>query len=132
MLNVHNFGLLFIISLNKNKMKTVYIFFALMISAMIISAQTSQETDSLTTTGYQNTAARMMSTDRKLTIGGYAQIDYNQPINSETYNNGVLDVHRLVMLFGYKFNSRTQFITEIEYEHVAEVYIEQAFACSFS
>lgn len=69
----------------------------------------------------------MMSTDRKLTIGGYAQIDYNQPMNRETYNNGTLDIHRLVMLFGYKFNNRVQFITEIEYEHVSEVYIEQAF-----
>jgi len=28
---------------------------------------------------------------------------------------------------GYKFNERTQFITEIEYEHVKEVYVEQAF-----
>lgn len=80
-----------------------------------------------TTNTYQNTALRMMQTDRKLTIGGYAQIDYNQPLNSDTYNNGKLDVHRLVLLFGYKFNSRTQFITEIEVEHVKEIYVEQAF-----
>jgi hypothetical protein len=32
-----------------------------------------------------------------------------------------------VLLFGYKFNSRTQFITELEVEHVKEVYVEQAF-----
>ena len=38
-----------------------------------------------------------------------------------------MDVHRLVMLFGYKFDDKTQFVTEIEYEHVKEVYIEQAF-----
>jgi hypothetical protein len=31
------------------------------------------------------------------------------------------------MLLGYNFNSRTRFISEIEYEHVSEVYIEQAF-----
>lgn len=83
--------------------------------------------DTLASNTYLNTANRMMQTDRKLTIGGYAQIDYNQPINSGTYNNGKLDVHRLVMLFGYKFNSRTQFVTEIEFEHVKEVYVEQAF-----
>ncbi|MCK5701363.1 MAG: hypothetical protein KAI29_09430 [Cyclobacteriaceae bacterium] len=83
------------------------------------------QTDSTNT--YQNTANRMMQTDRKLTIGGYAQIDYNQPLNSGTYNNGLLDVHRLVLLFGYKFNSRTQFITELEIEHVKEVFVEQAF-----
>ena len=88
--------------------------------------QTTQSDSSATNT-YLNTANRMMQTDRKLTIGGYAQIDYNQPINSGIYNNGKLDVHRLVLLFGYKFNNRTQFITEIEFEHVKEVYVEQAF-----
>jgi hypothetical protein len=80
-----------------------------------------------TTNSYQNSANRMMETDRKLTIGGYAQIDYNQPLGSNTYNNGKLDVHRMVLLFGYKFNSRTQFITELEVEHVKEIYVEQAF-----
>lgn len=79
------------------------------------------------TNTYQNSAIRLMETDRKLTIGGYAQVDYNQPLNSETYNNGKLDVHRMVLMFGYKFNSRTQFITELEIEHVKEVYAEQAF-----
>ena len=72
-------------------------------------------------------AERIMSEDKKLQIGGYAQIDYNQPFANEIKNNGKLDVHRLVMLFGYRFNSKTQFITEIEFEHVSEVYIEQAF-----
>lgn len=88
--------------------------------------QTTQN-DTTATNTYLNTANRMMQTDRKLTIGGYAQIDYNQPVNSGVYNNGKLDIHRLVLLFGYKFNSRTQFITEIEFEHVKEVYVEQAF-----
>ena len=108
-------------------MKKFQLFFLLFLSGIALRAQSVQQNDSLVNTGYQNTAARLMSIDRKLTIGGYAQIDYNQPVNGDTYNNGVLDVHRLVMLFGYKFNSRTQFITEIEYEHVEEVYIEQAF-----
>ena len=49
-----------------------------------------------------------------------------------TYNrkegeNAELDVQRLVLLFGYKFDDRTQFITEVEFEHVKEVYVEQAF-----
>jgi hypothetical protein len=69
----------------------------------------------------------MMEDNRSLTIGGYAQIDYNQPFGNGVSENGNLDVHRLVLLFGYKFNSKTQFITEIEYEHVSEVFIEQAF-----
>lgn len=60
----------------------------------------------------------------KLTIGGYAQIDYNEPDGSTP---GKLDVHRLVMLFGYRFNDKLSFLTEIEFEHVKEVYVEQAF-----
>ena len=74
-----------------------------------------------------NTATRMLQEEKILTLGGYAQIDYNQPISSGSYNNGVLDVHRLVLLFGYKFNERTKFITEVEFEHVREVFVEQAF-----
>jgi hypothetical protein len=76
---------------------------------------------------YQNSADKMIATDGKLSIGGYAQIDYNQPLSDEVRYNGVLDVHRLVLLFGYRFNERAQFITEVEYEHVSEVYVEQAF-----
>jgi len=74
-----------------------------------------------------NTADRMMQDDGRLTIGGYGQIDYNQPLDKDSYMNGGLDVHRLVLMFGYKFSKKTQFITEIEFEHVKEVYIEQAF-----
>ncbi|MCK5469477.1 MAG: hypothetical protein KAI99_13230, partial [Cyclobacteriaceae bacterium] len=99
-----------------------YIFLSIMICSAIFSQAQNDSTNT-----YLNTANRMMQTDRKLTIGGYAQIDYNQPLNSDTYNNGNLDVHRLVLLFGYKFNSRTQFITELEVEHVKEVFVEQAF-----
>ncbi len=82
----------------------------------------SQNQDTL-----MNSAQTMMAKSNRLTIGGYAEIDYNQPISSSTINNGQLDVHRLVMLFGYKFSKKTQFITEIEFEHVKEVYVEQAF-----
>jgi hypothetical protein len=74
-----------------------------------------------------NTAGRMMEEENKLTIGGYGQIDYNQVLDNSNFNNGGLDVHRLVLMFGYKFNKRTQFITEIEFEHVKELYVEQAF-----
>lgn len=74
-----------------------------------------------------NTAGRMMHDESKLTIGGYGQIDYNQLLDNNSLSNGGLDVHRLVLMFGYKFNKRTQFITEVEFEHVKEVYVEQAF-----
>lgn len=76
----------------------------------------------------QNTAEGLLEkTDSKVQIGGYAQIDFNQPLKENTRNNANLDVHRLVVLFGYRFNERTNFVTEIEFEHVKEVFVEQAF-----
>ena len=83
-----------------------------------IKAQTNQNI---------NAATKMMSSDKKLTIGGYGQIDFNQPINNDNISNGKLDVHRMVLLFGYRFNDRLSFVSEIEFEHVKEVYVEQAF-----
>lgn len=74
-----------------------------------------------------NAASKLLVSENKLTLGGYGQLDYNQPIDKELMKNGVLDVHRLVLLLGYKFNERTHFVTEIEFEHVNEVYVEQAF-----
>ncbi len=75
----------------------------------------------------QNTADRLLGSTGSLNIAGYADIDYNQPLGGDQFNNGKLDVHRLVMLFGYKFDNKTSFVTEIEFEHVKEVFIEQAF-----
>jgi hypothetical protein len=76
----------------------------------------------------QNSAQRILSNTIKkgITIGGYGQIDYNQP-NGDQGENGTLDVHRMVLLFGYKFNDKVQFVTEVEMEHVKEIYVEQAF-----
>ena len=93
---------------------------------MLISLNLIAQNDSINS-NLHNTADILIASETKLTIGGYGQIDYNQALNSDTYHNGNLDVHRLVMLFGYRFNSRTNFVTEIEFEHVKEVYIEQAF-----
>jgi len=76
----------------------------------------------------QNTADRVSSdNDSEVQIGGYAQIDYNQPVEKGKMSEGKLDVHRMVLLFGYRFNERANFVTEIEVEHVKEVYVEQAF-----
>lgn len=103
-------------------MKTKVFTILFSVLAVISVAQTND------TSAYYNTMAdNLLQKDGKLTIGGYGQIDYNQPFGSETYNEGKLDVHRLIMLFGYKFNEKTSFVTEIEFEHVKEVYVEQAF-----
>lgn len=74
-----------------------------------------------------NTAERLLQEEERLSIGGYGQIDYNQPIESRMMKDGLLDVHRLVLMFGYKFTDKTSFISEVEFEHVKEVYVEQAF-----
>jgi len=74
-----------------------------------------------------NAAETLLNSDSKLSIGGYAQIDFNQGFQEDQFKNATLDVHRLVLLFGYRFNEKTNFVTEIEMEHVQEVYVEQAF-----
>lgn len=79
-------------------------------------------------TGNLTSADRLMQkNDKKLMIGGYGQVDYNQPLIQGQSNTGKLDVHRLVLLFGYNFTDKLQLFTEIELEHVKEVYVEQAF-----
>ncbi|MDP6922243.1 MAG: hypothetical protein QGH06_04640 [Lutibacter sp.] len=74
----------------------------------------------------QNAGQRILSNESSngVSVGGYAQIDYNEPDGSAA---GKLDVHRMVLLFGYKFNDKVSFMSEVEYEHVKEVYVEQAY-----
>lgn len=62
-----------------------------------------------------------------LRIGGYGQVDYNQSLSNGIHDNGVLDVHRFVLLFTYRFNDRISLVSEIEMEHVSEVFVEQAY-----
>jgi hypothetical protein len=76
---------------------------------------------------FSNSADNILSSNSKLVVGGYGEVHYNQPFDSDIRSNGNLDVHRIVMLLGYNFNSQTQFVTELEFEHVSEVVVEQAF-----
>lgn len=76
---------------------------------------------------YFNIADNLLTGNSKLMIGGYGEVHYNQPFSGDTRYNGKLDVHRMVMLFGYNFTEKIQFVTELEFEHVTEVYVEQAF-----
>ena len=115
-----------IINLNKNRMKKIAIICVFTMS-MLGFSQTP--TDSTNVGQFQqNSAQRILSNtiDKGITIGGYGQIDYNQ-LDGENGENGNLDIHRMVLLFGYKFNDKVQFVTEIELEHVKEIYVEQAF-----
>ena len=69
----------------------------------------------------------MFSDPNAFAIGSYGEAHYNQDIVEGTYQNGNMDLHRIIMFMGYKFNKNLQFFTEIEFEHVKEVYVEQAF-----
>ncbi len=101
----------------------------LTLSALLIAsfsfAQTAQDSTSLNPQLQQNAAQRILSGNfgKAVTIGAYGEVTYNQPEG----DNGELDVQRLVLLLGYKFNEKTQFVSEIELEHVEEVFVEQAF-----
>ena len=100
-------------------MKRILFSAAMLLVTLFSQAQTNPE--------YQNIADKLLTSSTKLTIGGYGEVHYHQPFNSDNRQNGELDVHRMVMLFGYQFSDRTQFVTELEFEHVSEVYVEQAF-----
>ena len=96
----------------------------LFFTAMLLNAQ---KADSLADNLYFNSAEKLLRTKGNLKIGGYGGVHYNQPLSSELRNNGKLDVHRFILMMGYQFNDRTQVVTELEYEHVKEIYVEQAF-----
>ncbi|NOQ28099.1 MAG: hypothetical protein GQ564_22275 [Bacteroidales bacterium] len=92
----------------------------------LLSAQENIEKETQNPESISESIFNDESQDR-LHFGGYGQIDFNQPLDKDFRRNGTLDVHRLVIFAGYEFNSKTKFITEIEFEHVSEVYVEQAY-----
>lgn len=104
-------------------MKKATLLFTVLI-ASITYAQTVQ--DSINDPQKQlNAAQRILSGNygRAVTVSAYGEITYNQPESL----NGEMDIQRLVLLFGYKFDDKTQFVTEVEIEHTEEVFVEQAF-----
>lgn len=100
-------------------------FLLLILMASFTYAQTVQDSITFDPQKQLNAAQRILSGNygKSVTVGAYGELTYNQP----EALNGELDVQRLVLLFGYKFNDKTQFVTEIEFEHVEEVFVEQAF-----
>ncbi|MEK6154801.1 hypothetical protein WIW50_16145 [Flavobacteriaceae bacterium 3-367] len=100
-------------------------FLMMFLFASIITAQTVQDSITFDPQKQLNAAQRILSGNyaSEVIVGAYGEMLYNQPEG----DNGELDVQRLVLLFGYRFNDRAQFFTEIELEHVEEVFVEQAF-----
>lgn len=96
------------------------------IAILIATNIQAQQTDTSFNQNAANTLLKKNSRS-KLTIGTYAQIDYNQQVGDTVRHSGTMDVHRLVLLLAYKFSEKVGFVTEIEVEHVKEIFIEQAF-----
>lgn len=105
-------------------MKPTLFLSALLLTSLLFS-QTQTDSITLDPQKQLNAAQRLLSGNyaSAVTVGAYGEMLYNQPEG----DNGELDVQRLVLLFGYRFNERTQFVTEVELEHVNEVFVEQAF-----
>lgn len=106
-------------------MKKLILSVVLVASSLVSFAQTEKDSITFDPQQQQNSAQRILSANNgnAVTIGAYGEVVYNQPEDA----NGKLDVHRLVMLLGYQFTDKVQFFSEIEFEHVKEVYVEQAF-----
>lgn len=106
-------------------MKKISLIAAFLITTLVAAQSTNGNPNAIDSTFAKNSAQRILSgnINNGVTVGGYGEITYNQPEGS----NGEMDVQRLVLLFGYKFSDQVQFITEVEFEHVKEVYVEQAF-----
>ncbi|HSM63068.1 MAG TPA: hypothetical protein VK833_03930 [Gillisia sp.] len=106
-------------------MKKVILSLILGVTSALTFSQTFQDTISNDPQKQVNAAQRILaaSNGNAVTIGAYGEVIYNQPEG----DNGTLDVQRLVVLLGYRFSDKVQFVTEIEFEHVEEVFVEQAF-----
>ncbi len=104
--------------------KSFLVFSVLLLSSLVM-AQTKTDSITLKPQSQLNASQRLLSGNyaSAVTVGAYAEMVYNQPEG----DNGELDVQRMVLLFGYRFDEKTQFVTEVELEHVNEIFVEQAF-----
>ncbi|MDB4107584.1 hypothetical protein N8368_02000 [Bacteroidia bacterium] len=97
----------------------------LLLVCTMVHGQTAMDSFS----NYHKNATRTLleSKEGNLLMGAYGEVHYEQPFGNNSKYNGAMDAERMVLLFGYKFDSKTSFISEIEIEHIKEVYLEQAF-----
>ena len=83
----------------------------MLLSSSFLQAQTKTDSITLVPQTQINAAQRLLSGNyaSAVTVGAYAEMLYNQPEG----DNGELDVQRMVLLFGYRFNDKTQFVTDV-------------------
>ena len=103
---------------------TLLLAIILILTTSLLPAQETNEPKNLASTILENK-------EDKLNIGGYGQIDLSKPLISGNRTITSLDVSRMVLSMGYNFTDKTQFLTELEFEHVREVFVEQAFVSHY-
>jgi hypothetical protein len=62
-------------------------------------------------------ASKVYGRDRGVSIGGYGELNYTNPIDDEGTSFARADALRLITYLGYKFNESIVFNSEIEFEH---------------
>lgn len=77
-------------------------------------------------------ASKVYRGGQGVSLGGYGEIKYRNYAaeaqdGSESGALDGMDVHRVILYAGYKFDDRWLLNTEIEFEHVSEVYVEFAY-----
>ncbi|MEO2167728.1 MAG: hypothetical protein ABGY42_06330, partial [bacterium] len=69
--------------------------------------------------GFAPAASKVYTKDQGLSIGGYGEVVYRQPVKNTEGRVARSDMERLVLYLGYKFNDWIVLNTEIEFEHAS-------------
>lgn len=69
-------------------------------------------------------ASKVYRAQPGLSIGGYGELEAIHDLDT---SNDIIDLHRVILYAGYKFNDKWVFNSEIEFEHVNELKVEFAY-----
>ncbi|MDF1562868.1 MAG: hypothetical protein P1V51_07480 [Deltaproteobacteria bacterium] len=70
-------------------------------------------------------ASKVYQAERGVSLGGYGEMLYQNELDSD--GTDVFDFYRNILYAGYKFDDRFVLNTEIEIEHISEVFLEFAY-----
>jgi hypothetical protein len=118
---------LLIFFVQKIEIKLLVMKKALFILILFMAASTSLLNAQTYLDSTINSATKRIMFSDGFNMGSYGEAHYNQEFVEGTFQNGKADLHRIILFMGYKFNDRLQFFTEIEFEHVNELAVEQAY-----
>lgn len=82
--------------------------------------------------GFGPSASKVYQIRKGVSIGGYGELVFNKKMQEDENGNKVVsdatsEVIRNILYVGYKFNSQWVLNTEIEIEHINEIYAEFAY-----